>query len=108
MIEAGQTALLQQYVTDNYEQFTGRTLERWFQIKMMESGPYTRIGNWWDKRGENELDLIAVNVQPYSPMEQLLSPNETVVIYRRNSCSMTYETVVPCLLYTCDNAVVRQ
>ena len=62
MIEAGQTALLQQYVTDNYEQFTGRTLERWFQTKMMESGPYTRIGNWWDKRGENELDLIAVNV----------------------------------------------
>ena len=55
MIEAGQTALLQQYVTDNYEQF----LERRFQIKMMESGPYTRIGNWWDKCGENELDLIA-------------------------------------------------
>ncbi|MGN0048579.1 MAG: DUF234 domain-containing protein [Bacteroides sp.] len=61
MIEAGQTALLQQYVTDNYEQFTGRTLERWFQTKAMESGKYARIGNWWDKRGENELDLIAVN-----------------------------------------------
>ena len=28
-------------------------------------------------------------------MEQLLSPNETVVIYRRNSCSMAYATVVP-------------
>lgn len=27
----------------------------------MESGNYTRIGNWWDKRGENEIDLIAVN-----------------------------------------------
>ena len=33
-------------------------------------------------------------------MEQLLSPNETVVIYRRNSCSMTFATVVPYLLYT--------
>ena len=61
MIEAGQTALLQQYLSENYEQFTGRTLERWFQTKTMESGNYTRIGNWWDKRGENELDLIAVN-----------------------------------------------
>ena len=35
-------------------------------------------------------------------MKQLLSPNETVVIYRRNSCSMDYATVVPCLLYTFD------
>ena len=61
MIEAGQTALLQQYVTESYEQFTGRTLERWFQTKLMEGGKYTRIGNWWDKRGENEIDLIAVN-----------------------------------------------
>ena len=61
MIEAGQTALLQQYVTESYEQFTGRTLEQWFQTKLMESGKYTRIGNWWDKRGENKIDLIAVN-----------------------------------------------
>ena len=27
----------------------------------MESGPYTRVDNWWDKRGENEPDLVAVN-----------------------------------------------
>lgn len=61
MIEAGQTALLHQYLTDNYEQFTGRTLERWFQTQAMESGKYTRVGNWWDRRGENELDLVAIN-----------------------------------------------
>lgn len=61
MIEAGQTALLYQYIIDNYEQFTGRTLERWFQIQAMESGKYTRVGNWWDRRGENELDLVAIN-----------------------------------------------
>ena len=53
--------MLQQYVTENYEQFTCRTLKRWFQSKVMESGKYTRVGNWWDKRGENNLDLIAVN-----------------------------------------------
>ena len=27
----------------------------------MESGPYTRVDNWWDKRGENEPDFVAVN-----------------------------------------------
>ena len=46
---------------DNFEQFSGRTLERWFQTKIMESGNYTSVSNWWDKRGENEIDLIAVN-----------------------------------------------
>ena len=61
MIEAGQTSLLQQYVKDNYEQFTGRTLERWFQTQAMESGKYTRVSNWWGRCGENELDLVAVN-----------------------------------------------
>ena len=50
-----------EYVKENYEQFSGRTLERWFQVKAMESGMFTRIGNWWDQRGGNELDLVAVN-----------------------------------------------
>ncbi len=50
-----------EYVKENYEQFSGRTLERRFQVKAMESGMFTRIGNWWDRRGENELDLVAVN-----------------------------------------------
>ena len=27
----------------------------------MESGQFTRVGNWWDKRGENEIDLMAIN-----------------------------------------------
>ena len=61
LIEEGQIKLLQQYVKENYEQFSGRTLERWFQTKAMESGQFTRVGNWWDKRGENEIDLMAIN-----------------------------------------------
>lgn len=27
----------------------------------MESGAFTLAGNWWDRKGENEIDLIAVN-----------------------------------------------
>ena len=58
------------------------------------------LAQFWNK---NKLILVTKSVS-----EQLLSPNETVVIYRRNSCSMAYATVVPFLLYTCDIAVVRQ
>ena len=45
----------------HYEQFSGRTLERYFQTKLMESGRYTQVGNWWNRKGGNEIDLIAIN-----------------------------------------------
>ena len=62
MIESNQLGLLKQYVTDNYPQFTGRTLERYFQEKMMQTGRFTKVGNWWDRKGKNEIDMVALNV----------------------------------------------
>ena len=61
LIESNRTGLLVQYVSDNYAQFTGRTLERLFHDRMWQSGQYTRIGNWWDKKGEQEIDMVALN-----------------------------------------------
>ena len=34
-------------------------LERYFHRVAMESGEFTRIGRWWDRKGENEIDMIA-------------------------------------------------
>ena len=28
---------------------------------MWQSGQYPRIGNWWDKKGEQEIDMVALN-----------------------------------------------
>jgi AAA+ ATPase superfamily predicted ATPase len=61
LIESNRTELLVQYVSDNYAQFTGKTLERLFHDRMWQSGQYTRIGNWWDKKGEQEIDMVALN-----------------------------------------------
>ncbi len=36
-------------------------LERYFHAKAAESGKYTILGRWWDRKGENEIDLIAAN-----------------------------------------------
>ena len=33
-------------------------LERYFHRVAMESGQFTRIGRWWDRKGENEIDMI--------------------------------------------------
>ena len=61
LIESNRTSLLLQYVSDNYMLFTGKTLERFYHDLAMQNGRYTRIGNWWDKKGENEIDMVALN-----------------------------------------------
>ena len=36
-------------------------LERYFHRVAIESGKYTRIGRWWDRKGENEIDMIVAD-----------------------------------------------
>ena len=43
----------------DYNTFSGLMLERYFHRVAMESGKFTRIGRWWDRKGENEIDMIA-------------------------------------------------
>ena len=45
----------------DYDTLAGVMLERYFERKLRETGRYTRIGGYWDRKGENEIDLIAVN-----------------------------------------------
>ena len=39
--------------------FSGLMLERYFKEMYIEAGRYTDIGGFWDRKGENEIDLIA-------------------------------------------------
>ena len=43
------------------EQFSGEMLERYFHDQLAESKKFTRLGSWWDRSGENEIDIIAEN-----------------------------------------------
>ena len=61
LVERRQLSLLRQNIGQHYEQFTGRTLEQYFQAQAMETGLYSQVGNWWDRKGENEIDMIALN-----------------------------------------------
>ena len=38
--------------------FTGYALERYFFWKFVEEQKYVRMGGWWDRKGENEIDLL--------------------------------------------------
>ena len=50
---------LQEIIRRDYPTFSGLMLERYFHLVAMESGDYTRLGRWWDRKGENEIDMIA-------------------------------------------------
>ena len=61
LVESRQLGLLRKYVGENYDTFSGVTLEQFFHEKMMQSGQFTQVDNWWGKRGSNEIDMIALN-----------------------------------------------
>ncbi|WP_316817449.1 ATP-binding protein [Pedobacter nyackensis] len=61
MLELGKHDLLREYIVQNYEQYSGLILEKYFREKLSESERITAIGSYWDNKGENEIDLIAIN-----------------------------------------------
>lgn len=61
IIEANAYGKLLTIVERDHTTYTGRVLEYYFKAVMRESGQYTRIGSWWDKKGENEIDIIAAD-----------------------------------------------
>ena len=58
IIEIENYGKLREIVERDYTTFSGLMLERYFHRVAMESGDYTRLGRWWDRRGENEIDMI--------------------------------------------------
>ncbi|MEA4867727.1 hypothetical protein SDC9_73047 [bioreactor metagenome] len=61
LIEMGKHDLLREFIDKNYEQYSGFTLEKYFRAKMAEEERITAIGSYWDSKGKNEIDLIALN-----------------------------------------------
>ena len=49
------------YAARDYEVFSGHALEQYFVWKFIEEKKYTRMDAWWDRKGENEIDLVCDN-----------------------------------------------
>ena len=52
---------LKKMIKRDFETFSGIELESLFEAILIESKQFNRIGSYWDKKGENEIDLIAIN-----------------------------------------------
>ena len=48
-------------VERDYEVFSGIALEGYFAAKFVEERRYSRLGGWWNRKGEQEIDLICEN-----------------------------------------------
>jgi AAA+ ATPase superfamily predicted ATPase len=61
MLEIENYGSMKMIIDRDYETFSGLMLERYFKRVLIESHTYTRIGGWWDRKGENEIDIVAEN-----------------------------------------------
>lgn len=61
ILEIGGYKQLRALIKRDYPTFSGLILERYFREKAIESEKYTLIGRWWDRKGENEIDMVASN-----------------------------------------------
>lgn len=61
MLEVGANGKLKALMEKDYTTYSGRVLEIYFRAVMIESEEFTRIASWWDRKGENEIDIIAAD-----------------------------------------------
>ena len=60
-IEIGNLEYVRNIVERDYETYSGLILEKYFRSLLMESKQFSEIGNYWNRKGEDEIDLIALN-----------------------------------------------
>ena len=61
LIELEQFSRLKAIVERDYETFTGKTLEKYFFELLKEKGDFSDLGSWWDRKGENEIDIVVLD-----------------------------------------------
>lgn len=60
LVENKALKALGEIIQRDYSSVSGFMMERYFMNKFQEEGRYI-IGKWWDRKGENEIDLIVVD-----------------------------------------------
>lgn len=59
-VELGKLNLLEEAIRNDYTQFSGLVLEKYFRQMYGEKERVTEVSQWWDSQGKNEIDLIAL------------------------------------------------
>ncbi|GHS89115.1 ATPase [Bacteroidia bacterium] len=60
-VEIGNLDYVRNVVERDYETYSGLVLEKYFCAQLIETKQFSAIGSYWNRRGENEIDIIAEN-----------------------------------------------
>lgn len=60
LVELGKMDLLKEVIMNDYTQYSGLVLKKYFRQMYGEKERVTEVSHWWDSQGENEIDLIAI------------------------------------------------
>lgn len=61
LIEMERNELLFEIIERDYNEYSGLILEQYFRQKISEEERVTAVGHYWDRKGNNEIDIIALN-----------------------------------------------
>jgi hypothetical protein len=61
LIETKRYDKLKEKISSEYAQYSGSVLEDYFRAKAAEEEDLTDIGSYWNRKGQNEIDIIALN-----------------------------------------------
>lgn len=60
-VEIGNLEYVRDIVERDYETYTGIVLEKYFRSVLIDSKQFSDIQGYWNNKGENEIDIVAVN-----------------------------------------------
>jgi len=60
-VETGNFKYIRGIVERDYTTWADRVLERYFHELAASSGRFNRVGSYWERGNQNEIDLVAVN-----------------------------------------------
>ncbi len=60
-VETGNFLYIKEIIRRDYSTFCGKLLEKFFYNLFANENKYNRIGSYWEKGYQNEIDLVAVN-----------------------------------------------
>ncbi|MFI3296945.1 MAG: ATP-binding protein [bacterium] len=60
-VEIGNLDYVKEILERDYEVYSGFVLEKYFKAKLIDAKQYSDIQGYWDRKGENEIDIVALN-----------------------------------------------
>lgn len=91
LVEMERNDLLLELIEKDYCDYTGLVLEQYFRQKISEEEHVTEVGNYWDRNGRNEIDVIALdNINKTAFIAEVKRNSER---YRENLLHDKVETI---------------